>query len=90
MIAPAILKQGKLQNILTHTTKAHAFIIPIVSSTLQLKRISLHMLKNYEILDVSVKETIEKHRLHKSGISMEVYNELNAVLKGLNEQHNSN
>jgi|TARA_R110000787_G_scaffold192121_2_gene303677 hypothetical protein len=90
MITPAILKQGKLQIILTRTTKAHAFIIPIISSTLHLKRISLHMLENYEILDVSVKETIEKHRRHKSGISMQVYDELTKILKGLNEQHNSN
>tara|TARA_R110002020_G_scaffold209971_3_gene415960 strand:+ start:1483 stop:1755 length:273 start_codon:yes stop_codon:yes gene_type:complete len=90
MITPAILKQGKLQIILTRTTKSYAFIIPIISSTLYLKRINLHMLENYEILDVSVKETIEKHRRHKSGISMQVYDELTKILKGLNEQHNSN
>jgi len=85
MITPAILKQGKLQVILIRTTKSHAFIIPIVSSTLCRERISLHKLKNYEILVVNVKETIEKHRLHKSGISMEVYNELSTILKGIDE-----
>jgi|TARA_R100000935_G_C2831093_1_gene165136 hypothetical protein len=90
MNLPAIIKIGKLQAILLRTTKSHAFLIPIISSTLRKKRISLHKLENCEILEVNVKETIEKHRHHKSGISMEVYNELNAVLKGLNEQHNSN
>ena len=90
MKTPAIIRINKLQSILLRVTKSHAFIVPIISSTLKKKRISLHELKNYEILDVNVKESIERHRKHKSGISMAVYDELNAIMKGLNEQYNSN
>jgi hypothetical protein len=89
MTAPSIIQYGKLQAILLHTTKSHAFIIPIINSTLRKERISLHELKKYAILNVNVKEAIEKHRKHKLGISMEVYNDLNKVLKGLNAEPNS-
>jgi hypothetical protein len=85
MTAPAIIKCGKLTAILIRTTKSHAFIIPIINSTLRKERISLRELGKYEILEVNVKETIQNHRKHKAGISMEVYNDLNTVLKGLDE-----
>ena len=46
---------------------------------------AMHMPLHAEILEVNVKETIQNHRKHKAGISMEVYNDLNTVLKGLDE-----
>lgn len=42
------------------------------------------------MLEVPFIETVKKHRKHKSGISMEVYDELNNLLKGLDAEPNSN
>ena len=90
MKSPAIIKLNKLICILIRTTKSHAYIVPIVSSTLKLTKINLRELENYEMLEVPLKESIRKYRIHKSGISMQVYDELNKLLKGLDEQPDSN
>lgn len=90
MKAPCLIQSSEYTAILLRTTKTHAFIIPIVNGTLRKQRISLHGLQNYVMLEVPFIETVKKHRKHKSGISMEVYNELNNLLKGLDAEPNSN
>jgi hypothetical protein len=90
MKAPCIIQSSEHTAILIRATKSHAFIIPILNGTLRRRRISLHELTKYVMLDVPFIETVKKHRKHKSGISMEVYDELNNLLKGLDAEPNSN